>query len=300
MTVKQTTAQSNQRTEEQTEQLMDSLTFRRKLHTDPQYLDEEMLEYLINHPSDKELVKQARYFDQQLTNALDVEVPQDLQAKILLKQNMLVEAALKQTSEEDSVQERYDNSETSSAVNARKEKGGVTQWHNSLWSKLTPKPVYSAIAASVFMVGFGWLLMVNNHHHEPIDGDDIVGHVLEHLTHEPGLLDRLLMPDTEQEMQNLFASVGAKLDYAIEGMKYAGICDISGQDGLHIVMQQDNQPVTIIVMPGQQLEARQAFEKSGYKGELVPVKGGMVAIVGDTMDQIALAQIRFFRAVRFV
>ena len=57
--------------------------------------------------------------------------------------------------------------------------------------------------------------------------------------------------------------------------------------------------MTVIVMPGHQLEAMQAFNSSGYHGELIPVKGGVVAIVANGMEQLALAQIRFFNAVRF-
>ena len=82
-------------------------------------------------------------------------------------------------------------------------------------------------------------------------------------------------------------------------MSYAGMCVVEGQEGLHIVMQQDGEPVTIIVMPGQQMEAITAFNKSGYQGQLIPVKGGVVAIVANTQEQLALAQIRFFKAVKF-
>jgi len=51
-------------------------------------------------------------------------------------------------------------------------------------------------------------------------------------------------------------------------------------------------------MPGQQLTAMEAFEASGYQGELLPVKGGIVAIMGKGRKQVALAHMRFFKAVR--
>ena len=257
---------------------LDLVSFRRKLLTNPQSLDDEMLAYLSEHPNEKSAVKEAREFDQQLTESLHIDVPEGLQARILLKQSMQLE---------------QENGPTNQVLGPAVSK---------VISIIVNKPVISFMAASVFTIGFGWVLIANqfhSHEHAIIGSDDIVAHVLEHLDHEPGLLDQLLMPDTQEDMQQLFASVGAQLNEPVEGMKYAGICDIEGQDGLHIVMQQDNQPVTIIVMPGQQLAAAKAFEKSGYKGELVPVKGGLVAVIGDTLEQISLAQIRFFRAVRF-
>ena len=100
-------------------------------------------------------------------------------------------------------------------------------------------------------------------------------------------------------MQALFATVGAHLQQPIEQMSYAGECVVKGQKGLHIVIQEAQGPVTVIVMPGQQIEAMQAFESSGYHGELIPIKGGVVAIVANNMQQLALTQIRFFKAVRF-
>ena len=83
-------------------------------------------------------------------------------------------------------------------------------------------------------------------------------------------------------------------------MSYAGECVVNGQTGLHVVMQSETGPVTVIVMPGQQLAAMEAFESSGYQGELLPVKGGVVAIVANTMEQVAFAHMRFFKAVKFV
>lgn len=287
---------------------LDNLSFRRKLAENPQVLDDEMLAYLQENPTEKEAVKAARHFDKQVDNVLKVEVPEGLQARILLKQSLLAG---------NSSSEYTDYSSDLHELEANKvftEKNLVNKqttfendkpqsekpWKNKVVSLFSKQPYVSAIAAGVFTLGIGLMLFNHEvHEHKIIGSDEIVVHVLEHLNHEPGLLDELLMPDTHQDMQQLFASVGAQLNQPVEGMKYAGICDIEGQDGLHIVMQQNNKPVTIIVMPGQQLAAAQAFEKSGYKGELVPVKGGMVAIVGDSMEQVALAQIRFFRAVRF-
>lgn len=277
---------------------LDNLSFRRKLAEAPKSLDNEMLAYLKKRPTEKETVKEARHFDKQIDNALQVKIPEGLQARILLKQSLLAEyEVLDQAAQSDGETNFLDAKVSSQTVKDR----SVRPWQQKIVSIFAKQPYLSAIAAGVFTLSIG-LMAFNHetHEHKFIGSDEIVLHVLEHLNHEPGLLDELLMPDTDQDMQQLFASVGATLNQPVEGMEYAGICDIEGQDGLHIVMEQDNKPVTIIVMPGQQLAAAKAFEKSGYKGELVPVKGGMVAIVGDSMEQVALAQIRFFRAVRFV
>lgn len=267
---------------------LNSISFRSKLLANPQMLDEETLAYLEENPSEKEVVKAARHFDKQISEALDVEVPEGLQARILLKQSMLVDVEAQQDS---SAQE------TKSTLNENNEANKASK----VIQLFAKRPFISALAASVFTVGFSLMLFTqsSHNHHGYVGSDAIVAHVLEHLNHEPSLLPELELEGSPGDINELFASVGAQLNKPVEGMKYAGFCDIEGHRGLHIVMKQDGEPVTIIVMPGHQLAASQAFEKSGYKGNLVPVKGGMVAIVADTMEQVKLAEIRFFAAVQF-
>jgi hypothetical protein len=52
-------------------------------------------------------------------------------------------------------------------------------------------------------------------------------------------------------------------------------------------------------MPGKTLGEIQQFSKDGYIGNLIPVKGAVVAIVGKTEVQLAMAQMHFFKAVKF-
>lgn len=42
-----------------------------------------------------------------------------------------------------------------------------------------------------------------------------------------------------------------------------------------------------------------AFRQDGFVGRMIPVNGAVVAIVGTTELQIAMAQMRFFKAVQF-
>ena len=82
-------------------------------------------------------------------------------------------------------------------------------------------------------------------------------------------------------------------------MTYAGPCEINGQRGLHVVIQEEGGPVTVIVLPGNYLDVMHAFRQDGFVGRMIPVNGAVVAIVGTTELQIAMAQMRFFKAVQF-
>jgi len=272
---------------------MDEMTFRSKLMTHPQYLDDETLAYLEQNPDKKSVVQAARELDSQISDALDVEVPEGLHARILLKQSYA-------EGQEQPLEEGLNSHEDSKAgsldvvgekvVSIDSAAGNKTTWGMS-W--------LFGLAASFLVVTIGLNFWPAAHHGISSDGSGIVNHIVAHIEEDPTLMTAIKLPETDEEMNKLFARVGAQLNQPVEGMSYAGMCVVEGQEGLHIVMQQNGEAVTVIVMPGQQMEAMTAFNKSGYQGQLIPVKGGVVAIVANTQEQLALAQIRFFKAVKF-
>lgn len=268
---------------------MNEMTFRTKLLTDPQNLDQEMLAFLEQNPDKKKAVKQAREFDQAIANALDVDIPEGLQARILLNQSY------QQTDEfENPAAVVTDGVLSLEAESNQANKSSAVVWLIRPFSNWK-----GGLAASVVVFALLFGVLQNTHHNPLLTGEAMVDHILEHIAHDPTLMTAVKLPESDKEMNELFATVGAQLQKPVEGMSYAGICDVEGQEGLHIVMQENGQPVTIIVMPGHQMTATEAFHKSGYHGELIPVNGGVVAIVANTMEQVALAQVRFFKAVKF-
>jgi len=273
---------------------MNEMTFRTKLLTHPQILDNEMIEYLEAYPEKKSLVQNAREFDQTISDALDVDVPEGLHARILLNQSYQqnLDAGSENVEQADKDIMGIDNV---TVLETSVSNGTKTGWVNNVlfgsWKM--------GLAASVMGVAILLGVWQNSQHITPLSGEATIDHIIAHIEHDPSLMTAVKLPNSEQELQQLFANVGAQLSKPVEGMSYAGMCDVEGQQGLHIVMQEQGQPVTIIVMPGQQVEAMQAFHKSGYQGEILPVKGGVVAIVANSMEQVALAQIRFFKAVKF-
>ena len=281
---------------------MNEIKFRTKLLTDPHQLDEEMLEFLESYPDKKTCVQKAREFDKQILETLDVAIPEGLHARILLnqsyQQNTLAEAEITQSEESET-----DGLIKGSSDKTNKEHDAIV--HLGEKSKSVPRTSRTfsgwstGLAASIAAFLLFFTVLQTNHISKDISGEAIVEHILAHIAEEPALMTEVKLPNSEAQMHELFASVGAQLNKPVEGMSYAGMCDVAGQKGLHIVMQENGQPITIMVIPGQQLAAIKAFQKSGYHGEIMPVKGGIVAIIGKSMEQVALAQNRFFKAVKF-
>lgn len=270
---------------------MNEMSFRSKLLTNPQVLDNEMLDFLEENPEKMSVVQEMREFDQAIQETLDVEIPEGLHARILLNQSY-------QENEAPGSSKVADIGSGTESVIADSAKESSSSWFgmsgfNSNWG-------YGIAASLVMFVATLSVWSLQTSQSIALSSDEMFAHVIEHIEHEHNAFNEINVPENDKDMHQLFASVGAQLEKPVEGMSYAGICDIDGQEGLHIVMKDSGKPVTVIVMPGQQLTAMEAFNRSGYQGELIPVKGGVVAIVADTMEQVALAQIRFFKAVRFV
>ncbi|GAB6070994.1 DUF3379 family protein [Thiomicrorhabdus hydrogeniphila] len=278
---------------------MNEIKFRTKLLTDPHQLDEEMLDFLETYPDKKACVQKVREFDKQISDTLDIEIPEGLHARILLnqsyQQNTLAEEETLQPDESASVQ----------GTSNKKNKAQEVTPHLSAKSKLASRSsrIFSGwstgLAAGIAAFLLFFTVLQTNHSSKAISGDAIVEHILAHIAEDPALMTGVKLPNSEAEMHELFASVGAQLNKPVEGMSYAGMCDVAGQKGLHIVMQENGQPITIMVIPGQQLAAIKAFQKSSYHGEIIPVKGGIVAIIGNSVEQVSIAQSRFFKAVKF-
>ncbi|MDA3806464.1 MAG: DUF3379 family protein [Thiomicrorhabdus sp.] len=274
---------------------MNELAFRKQLQINSQQLDEETLDYLEQHPEQKKLVKRVRNFDTQIKEALNIQVPEGLHARILLNQSYQDAKASSAVDESNNKMDSESTNQCHSKPDTRTDKL-VHFWSSA---RTVSWPGLSAIAASLMIVAVSIALWQDPTELKQVNGSDMVAHILDHIGEDPTLMTAIKRPTTEADMQALFATVGASLNQPIERMSYAGECVVEGQKGLHIVIQDEQGPVTVIVMPGQQLEAIQSFAASGYHGELLPVKGGVVAIVANSLEQVALAQMRFFKAVRF-
>lgn len=253
-------------------QNIDEINFVRKLNQNPANLDAEMIEFLQKHPERKSTVKAAKEFDQQLLDVLLITPPEGLADKIMVKNSFSNQAANDPT------------------------------WFSKL----------SLFVASFLVVLVGvWTwqqpsslidTQVETEQLAVLDtavGSVVIEHILEHTieTKDELLPNQLAINDAE--LQKIFNFVGATLHKPIDTMTYAGGCVVNGQQGLHVVIEEDTGPVTVIVMPGKTLGEIQQFSKDGYIGNLIPVKGAVVAIVGKTEVQLAMAQMHFFKAVKF-
>lgn len=78
----------------------------------------------------------------------------------------------------------------------------------------------------------------------------VIEHIIEHAKEDPFVMyDSIRHVDSDKAEEELFSFVGATLSASlnkpIDLMTYAGPCEINGQRGLHVVIQEEDGPVTV-------------------------------------------------------
>lgn len=67
---------------------------------------------------------------------------------------------------------------------------------------------------------------------------------------------------------------------------YVGACQIHRSAGAHMVLQGEKGPVTVLLMPGETVQARLPLRDQRFTGVIVPTDNGSMAIVGERDENI--------------
>jgi hypothetical protein len=116
--------------------------------------------------------------------------------------------------------------------------------------------------------------------------------VVAHMVHEPEAWSTS-EPLPEQRVAAVLARRGVALREGALAVTYVETCWFRGRRVPHLVVVGDGGPVTVMVLAGESIAARQAFDEQGYRGVLVPSGRGALAVLardGDRVDVDAVAR----------
>lgn len=134
-----------------------------------------------------------------------------------------------------------------------------------------------ALAASVagiaLVVGMLWV---------GVPRQSLAGAVVAHMADEP---DAWTKSDSvpASSVTEVLARSGVTLRSGLPGISYAHSCWFRGRYVPHLVVQTARGPVTVMVLPREDIAARVSFDENGYRGVLVPAQLGSIAVL--TRDQ---------------
>ncbi len=269
---------------------LDELSFFQRVMQNPEQLDEQVQAFLAENPEQKRVVQQARKMNQVLKSALTaVQPPEQLTDKILLQT----------TQSESTIM------------------GCLKTLHNLCWQRLQKLTQWlkeklveekwrwvsgSALASAILLVALmPQIKGLNTSSPAVIQGEQIATieqALLEHLHKHPDLVKKTDVVPVEQ-LQAKLEAFGASLAQPMDFVTHVSECNIHGIKGLHLVVQSFSGPVTVIMLPKVTVPEMVAFKEQVVQGELVPVKGATLAILGHNLTQIGWAQMAMLNHINF-
>ena len=104
----------------------------------------------------------------------------------------------------------------------------------------------------------------------------LAGEVAEHVLHEPGSWDATAV--SAEEVAETLKTAGVRFDSRLP-IVYAYPCPFRGRRIAHLVVQTDNGPLTVMLLPHESVSRRREFAEDGMRGVLLPAGAGSVAVL---------------------
>ncbi len=227
--------------------MINCTVFAQRLGSNPGTIDESMSAHASSCVSCATLQAELTQFDSAMRVAFDVDVPAGLgQLPVEVTQ---IEAT------DNVVPLKRADTQQSSSMN---------------------KPMFALAATLLLGVGafFGFQLSeISNPLPEA---------VIAHVEHEPNLLkgDWSVVPASR--VSAVLTSGHVSLNGDIGTVRHAGLCLFRGNKVAHVVVQSTNGPVTVMLLPQEKTESITSFDEEGYRGVLIPVGEGSIAVISDS------------------
>ena len=148
--------------------------------------------------------------------------------------------------------------------------------------KRSMKPLWFAVAATVVLatsISLRYSGVFEPHY-------SLAAEVLAHLDHEPGAFRNTTVPVSDERLARAVPASLAVYERGSSLITYAQHCVINGKDVPHLVIQGQYGPVTILLMPHEEVAEETPFDGINVKGVILPVGKGSIAIIGDREERL--------------
>jgi hypothetical protein len=143
--------------------------------------------------------------------------------------------------------------------------------------RIQSRPVWFALAATVLIAAVVGIQITGN-------GDTqgtLQEQVLAHLDHESAAMRLSDSPVSASDLDRAMPESVATMNHDAGLITYAQSCRINGKIVPHLVIQGENGPVTILLMPDEMITEALSLDGINIKGVILPVGDGSIAIIGD-------------------
>ncbi|MGB5249197.1 MAG: DUF3379 family protein [Gammaproteobacteria bacterium] len=163
--------------------------------------------------------------------------------------------------------------------------------------RITRWPLF-AVAASL-LVAAG--MLVNSLYESRFfGGGDLATDVIAHMLHEPQMLVPTDTTVDGQELDKVLQEAGARFSVAPPAVSFVRLCPFRGHMVAHFVVRASHGPVTVLLLPDEQVEARTPLDEHGFVGTILPLDaGGSIAVVGEADEDIEEVRNQVVGALRW-
>lgn len=144
-------------------------------------------------------------------------------------------------------------------------------------------PTWLAVAASVAIAA---VLGVRFLGPSPVY-ESLAAEVVAHMDHEPDAMRVTSIPVAERQLASVVNTGGVDLDRNVGLISYAKSCVINGKEVPHLVLQGENGPITLLLMPEERVENATPLSGESINGVILPVGDGSIAIIGEREEDFA-------------
>ena len=159
-------------------------------------------------------------------------------------------------------------------------------------------PALVAVAATMVLAAGAWFGLRTV---EPVHAVSPLGaEIIAHIHHEPGALAVTASTVPDAELGSVLQRGGASLAAPLGRVSYAKLCPFRGRMVAHFVVQGEQGPVTVMLLPDEESSGPAMIEEDGFKGTIVPIDGGgSMAVVGQPDEDLEVIRDRLLQAVRW-
>jgi len=123
--------------------------------------------------------------------------------------------------------------------------------------------------------------------------------LLAHIDHEPGAFRETVNAVSDDRLSRVIDPSVGWMDRSVGLITYAQSCVIRGHTVPHLVMQGENGPITLILMPDEKIDAARTFAGDSVSGVILPHGDGSIAIIGENEKAVGEIEEKVIESVEW-
>ena len=154
-------------------------------------------------------------------------------------------------------------------------------------------PTWFAMAATVAVAAVLGVRLIGG----GVEYESLADEVLAHVDGEPHAMRVTDVAVADDRLHDVVTADIAEMDHGAGLITYAQTCVINGHDVPHLVIQGQQGPIMILLMPEEMIDAAVNLSGEHVNGVILPVGNGSIAIVGGRTERLENVQEQILNSV---